>query len=178
MRGSLLTFLSTVAALETINSTQFEVLELNATTRSNLTISAAWYTGWHAKDFPLSQVSWEKYTHLIYAFAWVIWTRCVSLLSRLRPFFFPRVTTPEPTALSLALQMRRCCHNLFWQPTSTWEHSFYIWWTPTNFTLQDVKALLSLGGWTGSRWFSTNVGTANNRTAFVKLLLALRNNIT
>ena len=28
--------------------------------------------------------------------------------------------------------------------------------------------MLSLGGWTGSQWFSTNVGTASNRTAFVK----------
>jgi chitinase len=36
------------------------------------------------------------------------------------------------------------------------------------FFLQDVKALLSLGGWTGSQWFSTNVRTAENRTAFVK----------
>jgi hypothetical protein len=24
-------------------------------------VSAAWYAGWHATDFPLSQVSWDKY---------------------------------------------------------------------------------------------------------------------
>lgn len=57
--------LSTVATLE-INHPKN--LELNTTSRSNLTISAAWYTGWHATDFPLSEVSWSKYTHLIYAF--------------------------------------------------------------------------------------------------------------
>ena len=59
--------LSAVPALEA--KSQLKLLELNATTRSNSTISAAWYTGWHATDFPLSQVSWSKYTHLIYAFA-------------------------------------------------------------------------------------------------------------
>jgi chitinase len=24
-------------------------------------VSAAWYAGWHATDFPLSKVSWHKY---------------------------------------------------------------------------------------------------------------------
>lgn len=33
---------------------------------------------------------------------------------------------------------------------------------------QNVKALVSIGGWTGSRHFSTSVGSATNRTAFVK----------
>ncbi|KAF7981909.1 hypothetical protein HWV62_31509 [Athelia sp. TMB] len=32
----------------------------------------------------------------------------------------------------------------------------------------NVKALLSIGGWTGSIYFSNNVGSAANRTAFVK----------
>ena len=31
-----------------------------------------------------------------------------------------------------------------------------------------MKASLSIGGWTGSRFFSTNVGSAENRTKFVK----------
>jgi len=30
-----------------------------------------------------------------------------------------------------------------------------------------VKAHISIGGWTGGRWYSTNVGSAANRTAFV-----------
>ena len=33
---------------------------------------------------------------------------------------------------------------------------------------QGVKAFVSIGGWTGSQYFSTNVGSAENRTAFVK----------
>jgi chitinase len=31
-----------------------------------------------------------------------------------------------------------------------------------------VKALVSIGGWTGARYFSTNFGNEKNRTAFVK----------
>ncbi|KAF5385974.1 hypothetical protein D9615_002273 [Tricholomella constricta] len=37
----------------------------------------------------------------------------------------------------------------------------------------NVKASLSIGGWTGSRWFSANVGSAQNRTAFVKSVTGL-----
>jgi chitinase len=32
-------------------------------------IFSAWYTGWHAEDYPLSDVSWSKYTHMIYSVA-------------------------------------------------------------------------------------------------------------
>jgi chitinase len=60
----LMLLLSTVATLEINHSRQ-----LNTTSISNSTISAAWYTGWHAADFPLSQVSWSKYSLMIYAFA-------------------------------------------------------------------------------------------------------------
>jgi chitinase len=38
-----------------------------------------------------------------------------------------------------------------------------------------VKALVSLGGWTGSQWFSTAVGDSANRTAFVKTVLNFAN---
>ncbi len=37
--------------------------------------------------------------------------------------------------------------------------------------LQNVVAMLSIGGWTGSRWFSTHVRTATNRTLFISSLL-------
>ena len=33
---------------------------------------------------------------------------------------------------------------------------------------QGVKALGSIGGWSGSQWWSSNVGSAENRTLFVK----------
>lgn len=32
-------------------------------------VAAAYYTGWHAANFTLDDMSWDKYTHLIYAFA-------------------------------------------------------------------------------------------------------------
>jgi chitinase len=31
--------------------------------------------------------------------------------------------------------------------------------------------MVSIGGWTGSRFFSTSIGSAENRTAFVKTCL-------
>jgi len=37
----------------------------------------------------------------------------------------------------------------------------------------DVHPLLSIGGWTGSRYFSTAVGSAQNRTAFVQAVMNL-----
>lgn len=39
--------------------------------------------------------------------------------------------------------------------------------------LQNVKALLTIGGWTGSQYFSTAVGSSENRTAFVNTVLDL-----
>jgi chitinase len=32
-------------------------------------IAASWYVSWHSTDFPLNNVSWSKYTTVIYAFA-------------------------------------------------------------------------------------------------------------
>lgn len=37
---------------------------------------------------------------------------------------------------------------------------------------QDVNAILSLGGWGGSCYFSSSVGSAENRTAFAKTVMA------
>ncbi|EMD34757.1 glycoside hydrolase family 18 protein [Gelatoporia subvermispora B] len=36
-----------------------------------------------------------------------------------------------------------------------------------------VKAMLTIGGWSGSQYFSTNVATAANRTAFVNAVMGL-----
>ena len=38
---------------------------------------------------------------------------------------------------------------------------------------QGVKALLTIGGWTGSQYFSSAVATEANRTAFVKTMTDL-----
>lgn len=37
--------------------------------------------------------------------------------------------------------------------------------------VQDVKAMVTIGGWTGSVYFSNNVGSAENRTLFVKTVV-------
>lgn len=38
---------------------------------------------------------------------------------------------------------------------------------------QDVDAILSIGGWTGSQYFSIAMATPANRTAFVQAVLDL-----
>jgi len=38
-----------------------------------------------------------------------------------------------------------------------------------------VEALLSIGGWTGSIYFSTAVGSPENRTKFVEAIVDLAN---
>ena len=42
-------------------------LTLSNTTEK--TVAAAWYPAWHSGDFGLEDISWSKYTSVIYAFA-------------------------------------------------------------------------------------------------------------
>ncbi|KAL5514322.1 hypothetical protein ACEPAG_2410 [Sanghuangporus baumii] len=98
-------------------------------------IAATWYAGWDSDDYPLSNVSWEKYTHVIYSFA---------------------VTTSDDSHVTLESSDAQ---NI-----------------PTFVSLahqNNVKAILSVGGWGGSRFFSTAVGDETNRTAFIQSLLSL-----
>ncbi|KAF7301988.1 Glycoside hydrolase family 18 protein [Mycena indigotica] len=100
-------------------------------------ISSAWFTGWHAADikpaFAVADVSWDKYTHLIYSFAET--TSNVQTLD---------LSGSEPTILPVFV---KTAHQ------------------------NGVKAMISVGGWTGSRFFSTDIATAANRTAFVKTII-------
>ncbi|PPQ78226.1 hypothetical protein CVT25_015545 [Psilocybe cyanescens] len=101
-------------------------------------VASAWYAGWHADStpgFPLSEVSWSKYTHLTYSFAETTSDVEVLDLSGSNPDLLPQFVAEA--------------HK------------------------HGVKALVSIGGWTGSRGFSTNVGSAENRTAFVKTVVDL-----
>lgn len=34
-------------------------------------VATTWYAGWHGTDFPLADVSWSKYSSVIYAFGFV-----------------------------------------------------------------------------------------------------------
>ncbi|KAK7051350.1 hypothetical protein VNI00_004850 [Paramarasmius palmivorus] len=97
--------------------------------KTSAIISKGYYTGWNSDDFPLDKVSWNKYTHLTYAFA---------------------ITTPDgklslegsnPSGLAPFVQ---AAHD------------------------NGVKASVGIGGWTGSMFFSTSIGSPENRTAFVK----------
>ncbi|KAF9463284.1 chitinase [Collybia nuda] len=102
---------------------------------ANYLVAAAWYAGWHAKDFPLSKVSWSKYTHMTYAFA-------------------------ETTANVKAFNISASDQEMLQQFSSMARKN-------------GVKSLISIGGWTGSRFFSDNVATAQNRTVFVKSVVDL-----
>jgi chitinase len=42
-----------------------------------------------------------------------------------------------------------------------------------NRLLQGTKAIVTVGGWTGSQYFSSAFGSADNRTAFVKTMTNL-----
>ncbi|KAK7054155.1 chitinase [Favolaschia claudopus] len=99
-------------------------------------IAAGWYAGWHANatpSFPLSKVSWNKYTHLTYSFAETTTDVGKLDLSGSDPEVLPKFVAAA--------------------------HA------------HGVKAMVSIGGWTGSRFWSSNVATAQNRTRFVKTLV-------
>jgi len=98
-------------------------------------VAAAWYPGWMTAEFPISQISWDKYSMLTYSFA---------------------ETTPDVNTLNLA--------NSDEPSVSTFVDAAHQ---------NNVLALVSIGGWTGSIHFSTNVATAENRAAFVKTVLGL-----
>ncbi|KZV65853.1 glycoside hydrolase family 18 protein [Peniophora sp. CONT] len=97
--------------------------------KSSTPVAASWFAGWHANEgFPLSAVSWDKYTHITYSFAETTADGGLTL------------NGSEPDLLPSFVKTAK-------------EH--------------DVKALVSVGGWSGSLWFSTAVGSSENRTAFV-----------
>ena len=33
-------------------------------------VAASWYAGWQAQDVPLNKVSWDRFTHMTYSFAY------------------------------------------------------------------------------------------------------------
>ncbi|KAI9458903.1 chitinase [Lactarius psammicola] len=98
-------------------------------------VAASWYAAWHSSDFTLQDVSWSKYSSVIYAFA---------------------VTTPVANIIGLEDSDK----ELLPQFVQT-AHA------------NNVHALLSIGGWTGSRYFSSAVATDTNRTAFAEAVMKL-----
>ncbi|KAH9039546.1 glycoside hydrolase family 18 protein [Lactarius pseudohatsudake] len=102
---------------------------------SSKVVAASWYAAWHSSEFTLQDVSWSKYSSVIYAFA---------------------VTTPVANIIGLEDSDK----TLLPQFVQT-AHA------------NNVHALLSIGGWTGSRYFSSSVATDTNRTAFAQAVMKL-----
>ncbi|KAF5353735.1 hypothetical protein D9758_008619 [Tetrapyrgos nigripes] len=98
------------------------------------TIASAYFTGWHSTNatpiFSVSDISWRRYTRMVYAFAET--TSNIHSLS---------LSGSNPSSLP---------------PFVAAAHK------------NNVNAIVSIGGWTGSRFWSTAVGSHDNRTAFVK----------
>ncbi|ESK94160.1 glycoside hydrolase family 18 protein [Moniliophthora roreri MCA 2997] len=107
-------------------------LSLSTPANAGAAIAKAYYPGWGSDDFPLSKVTWSKYTHLTYAFAKTTKDGGLTLEGSnpggLKPFV-------------------KAAHE------------------------NGVKACFSIGGWTGSQYFSTAVSTPEKRTAFVKTIV-------
>ncbi|KAH9057928.1 glycoside hydrolase family 18 protein [Lactarius deliciosus] len=98
-------------------------------------VAATWYASWHSSEFTLQDVSWSKYSNVIYAFA---------------------TTTPDVNVLGLADSDKELL-PMFVQAA----HG------------NNVKAILAIGGWTGSQYFSYAVATDANRTAFAQAAMKL-----
>lgn len=96
-------------------------------------VATGWYAGWLGDQLPPSQISWDKYSALTFAFA---------------------TTTADPSMIALDSTSADLL------PTFVQEAHNH-----------NVDALVSIGGWTGSIYYSTAVGSATNRTAFVKAVV-------
>lgn len=108
-------------------------LSLNSTNSS--LVASTYFAGFHAnRGFPLSDMSWDKYTDVKYAFA------------ETGPNASLNLSKSEPDLIPAFVSAAK---------------------------LNGVKALVSIGGWTGSLWFSTSFGSAENRTAFLQTCLDL-----
>lgn len=101
---------------------------LPALIRAASPVTVGYFAGFHADDFAVADIPWDRYDVVNYAFAETI--SDVSGLELLNETYFPEFVAAAQ--------------------------------------LNGVKAVISLGGWTGSRFFSSAVDTAENRTTFVK----------
>lgn len=91
---------------------------------------------------------------------------------RRQPSCFIRPTTPNSSVIGLAdtdkqllpafvqTAHQNVCHRPFLALSLLTVH-------------QRIQAILSIGGWTGSQYFSTAVATDANRTAFAQAVMAL-----
>ncbi|KAF8622115.1 hypothetical protein AX15_007250 [Amanita polypyramis BW_CC] len=112
---------------------RYQGIALEHARRGYSKVASAWFAGWHATSnpaFPISGVSWSKYTHMTWSFA---------------------ETTPDVTQLNLTGSNPDLLPKFV---ETAHKHG--------------VKVLVSIGGWSGSRWWSSSVRSAYNRRLFVK----------
>ncbi|KAI0305234.1 chitinase [Multifurca ochricompacta] len=100
---------------------------------SGSVVAATWYAAWHSSEFTLQDVSWSKYSSVIYAFA---------------------TTTPDANVIGLQDSDKQLLPQ-------------FVQTAHAN----NVHAILSVGGWTGSQFFSSAVATEANRTAFAQAIM-------
>ncbi|KAH9000826.1 chitinase [Lactarius hatsudake] len=98
-------------------------------------VAATWYASWHSSEFTLQDVSWPKYSNVIYAFV---------------------TTTPDVNVLGLADSDKELLPQFVQAAHGN-----------------NVKAIVAIGGWTGSQHFSSAVATDANRTAFAQAAMKL-----
>ena len=115
-------------------------------------ISAAWYPGWEATNASLSSINWQKYSLISWSFAYVFPT---SSFEHKRSYTYPSVTTQDPSTLSLEGSGPSFVPQFVQQAH---DHG--------------TLAGITVGGWTGSQYFSSAV-TPQNRAAFIQAVLGV-----
>jgi chitinase len=120
-------------------------------------VSAAWYTGWHAAQFPPSAVAWDKYSLVTYSFATTTGQDDPLSVSDADAQILPEfVRTAHANVRARACAACACVRAGADARIG-----------------QNCKASLSLGGWGGSEYFSSSVATQSNRTDLVNAILGL-----
>ncbi|EIW77029.1 glycoside hydrolase family 18 protein [Coniophora puteana RWD-64-598 SS2] len=97
-------------------------------------VAVGWYANYHSSDFPLSSVSWSKYTTLNYF----------------------SVPTGDSGAITLSSDDQTLLPQFVQQAHQN-----------------NVKAVLTIGGYSGSQFFSQDCATDAGRTQFAQSIMAL-----
>ncbi|KAH9958056.1 chitinase [Russula dissimulans] len=118
-------------------SPDHSALSSRLTTRSTCgpRIASSWYPAWHSSDVPPSDISWNKYNSVTYAFV---------------------STTPDVNTFDLAQSDKDLLPSFV---SAARQHH--------------TKAVLSIGGWGGSMYFSSFVGSSENRTIFAQKVMKI-----
>lgn len=133
-------------------------------------VASSYFAGFHATAqlhspaFAVDQIDWTKYTDVKWAFAET--TACGDLnLSGSAPELIPSFVEAAHKHVS--------SHGKLGAASRTAHHSLTLGPRGHAPRLQGKNASISVGGWSGSQYFSWNFGNAANRTNFVQKCLDL-----